>query len=78
MGTDLQEAKLMRQEADILRTCYYQDWVWHEYWTLQSKLTLWFMFFMKPSGLSQLSSLSTLIFVFFLIFFGFDYCFRLS
>lgn len=22
VGTDLQEAKLMRQEADILRTCY--------------------------------------------------------
>lgn len=24
MGTDLQEAKLMRQEADIVRTCYLQ------------------------------------------------------
>ncbi|GAA6108933.1 uncharacterized [Tachysurus ichikawai] len=33
MGT---EVKLMRQEADILRTCYYQDWVWHEYWTFQA------------------------------------------
>lgn len=43
MGTDLQEAKLMKQEADILLT-YYQDWVWQEYWTFQSKLTLWFMF----------------------------------
>lgn len=36
MGTDLQEAKLMRQEADILRTCYYQDWVWRKYWTFQT------------------------------------------
>lgn len=65
MGTDLQEVELMRQEADILRTCYYQDWVWHEYWTFQALcLNSHFMFFMKPSGVSLLSLQPSPVFVF--------------
>lgn len=65
MGTDLQEAKLMKQEADILRTCYYQDWVWHEYWTFQTLfLNSYFGLCFRETVRGITAIFATLIFLF--------------